>query len=152
MSHSVTVTRTVTTSNNTSALVINTGYVKTLPGLLKLAQLVSRDWYEALDVDCGFVAYFYLCSFPLDSWCNLYWIDRRPLWTIQLGLSWNSRSFLFADGNNILCGNILSAGLLFIFTQYRWHHLKNDLCNCHFTNEFSREHFLIFSLFHFKLV
>lgn len=39
MSHSVTVTRTVT-SNTTSALVVNTGYLKTLPGLLKLAQLV----------------------------------------------------------------------------------------------------------------
>lgn len=40
MSHSVTVTRTVTTSNTTSTLVLNTGYIKTLPGLLKLAQLV----------------------------------------------------------------------------------------------------------------
>lgn len=41
MSHSVTITRTVTTSNTTSTLIVNTGYLKTLPGLLKLAQLVS---------------------------------------------------------------------------------------------------------------
>lgn len=42
MSHSVTITRTVTTSNTTSTLVLNTGYIKTLPGLLKLAQLVIK--------------------------------------------------------------------------------------------------------------
>lgn len=42
MSHSVTITRTVTTSNTTSTLVVNTGYLKTLPGLLKLAQLVRH--------------------------------------------------------------------------------------------------------------
>lgn len=40
MSHSVTITRTVTSSNTTSTLVLNTGYIKTIPGLLKLAQLV----------------------------------------------------------------------------------------------------------------
>ncbi|XP_046404952.1 uncharacterized protein LOC124170286 [Ischnura elegans] len=39
MSHSVTITRT-TTSTTTSALLINTGYFKTLPGLLKLAQVL----------------------------------------------------------------------------------------------------------------
>lgn len=40
MSHSVTITRTVTSSNTTSTLVLNTGYIKTIPGLLKLAELV----------------------------------------------------------------------------------------------------------------
>lgn len=40
MSHSVTITRTTTTSGNTSTLILNTGYLKTIPGLLKLAQLV----------------------------------------------------------------------------------------------------------------
>ncbi|XP_071447455.1 plasmolipin [Hetaerina americana] len=39
MSHSVTITRT-TTSTTTSALLINTGYFKTFPGLLKLAQVI----------------------------------------------------------------------------------------------------------------
>lgn len=43
MSHSVTITRT-TTTNSTSALILNTGYLKTLPGLLKLAQLVTINW------------------------------------------------------------------------------------------------------------
>jgi len=40
MSHSVTITRTVTSSNTTSTLVLNTGYIKTIPGLLKLAELI----------------------------------------------------------------------------------------------------------------
>lgn len=38
MSHTVTVTRTTTTSS-TSAIIVNTGYLKTWPGLLKLVQL-----------------------------------------------------------------------------------------------------------------
>ncbi|XP_077290523.1 uncharacterized protein LOC143914245 [Arctopsyche grandis] len=39
MSHSVTITRTTTTTN-TSAIIVNTGYLKTLPGLLKFGQLI----------------------------------------------------------------------------------------------------------------
>lgn len=40
MSHTVTVTRTTTTTS-TSAIILNTGYCKTLPGLLKIAEIVS---------------------------------------------------------------------------------------------------------------
>ncbi len=40
MSHSVTVTRTTTTTT-TSAILLNTGYFKTYPGLLKLFELVG---------------------------------------------------------------------------------------------------------------
>ncbi|XP_059618001.1 CKLF-like MARVEL transmembrane domain-containing protein 8 [Phlebotomus argentipes] len=40
MSHSVTITRTTTTTSGSSTLVLNTGYMKTFPGLLKLAQLI----------------------------------------------------------------------------------------------------------------
>ncbi|XP_059469213.1 uncharacterized protein LOC132192972 isoform X1 [Neocloeon triangulifer] len=39
MSHSVTVTRTTTTTT-TSAILINTGYFKAVPGLLKLGQVI----------------------------------------------------------------------------------------------------------------
>uniref|UniRef100_A0A1B6KKC2 MARVEL domain-containing protein n=1 Tax=Graphocephala atropunctata TaxID=36148 RepID=A0A1B6KKC2_9HEMI len=39
MSHSVTVTRT-TTSTTTSAIILNTGYCKTAPGLLKIAEVI----------------------------------------------------------------------------------------------------------------
>jgi len=53
MSHSVTITRTVTTSNTTSTLVLNTGYLKTVPGLLKLAQLILGA------VCVGLVAWYY---------------------------------------------------------------------------------------------
>lgn len=40
MSHTVTVTR--TTTSTTSAIILNTGYVKSVPGLLKLAEVVSK--------------------------------------------------------------------------------------------------------------
>ncbi|KAG4067948.1 hypothetical protein HA402_010634 [Bradysia odoriphaga] len=53
MSHSVTITRTVTTSNTTSTLVVNTGYLKTVPGLLKLVQLILGA------VSVGLVAWYY---------------------------------------------------------------------------------------------
>lgn len=53
MSHSVTITRTTTTNTASSALILNTGYLKTLPGLLKLAQLI-------IGAACvGLVAYNY---------------------------------------------------------------------------------------------
>ncbi|XP_037937702.1 uncharacterized protein LOC119671246 [Teleopsis dalmanni] len=40
MSHSVTITRTTTSTTNTSYIVLNTGYLKSFPGLLKLFQLL----------------------------------------------------------------------------------------------------------------
>ncbi|XP_067639471.1 uncharacterized protein [Eurosta solidaginis] len=40
MSHSVTITRTTTSTTNTSYIVLNTGYLKTMPGLLKFFQLL----------------------------------------------------------------------------------------------------------------
>lgn len=40
MSQSVTITRTTTSSSNTSYIVLNTGYLRSWPGLLKLLQLV----------------------------------------------------------------------------------------------------------------
>ncbi|XP_055302342.1 uncharacterized protein LOC129568454 isoform X2 [Sitodiplosis mosellana] len=53
MSHSVTITRTVTSSNTTSTLILNTGYLKTLPGLLKFSQLIVGA------VCVGIIAYHY---------------------------------------------------------------------------------------------
>lgn len=40
MSHSVTITRTTTSTTSTSYIVLNTGYLKTFPGLLKLFELL----------------------------------------------------------------------------------------------------------------
>ncbi|KAL5278169.1 hypothetical protein ACFFRR_003048 [Megaselia abdita] len=40
MSQSITITRTTTSSANTSYIVLNTGYLKTFPGILKLLELV----------------------------------------------------------------------------------------------------------------
>ncbi|XP_014245228.1 uncharacterized protein LOC106664233 isoform X1 [Cimex lectularius] len=52
MSHTVTVTRTTTTST-TSAIIINTGYLKTVPGILKLLEVIIAgvclflvSWYD----------------------------------------------------------------------------------------------------------
>ncbi|XKL65358.1 hypothetical protein PGB90_008778 [Kerria lacca] len=39
MSHTVTVTRTTTTTS-TSAIILNTGYCKTVPGILKIAEII----------------------------------------------------------------------------------------------------------------
>lgn len=43
MSHTVKITTTTTTNSN--ALVLNTGYLKTIPGLLKLGQFVKFEIY-----------------------------------------------------------------------------------------------------------
>lgn len=60
MSHTVTVTR--TTTSTTSAIILNTGYVKSVPGLLKLAQVVSI-----------FIAYLHIL---VDS--------DQPYWVIKI--------------------------------------------------------------------
>ncbi|RZF34502.1 hypothetical protein LSTR_LSTR011744 [Laodelphax striatellus] len=68
MSHTVTVTRT-TTSTTTSAIILNTGYMKTLPGFLKLLQVICgaialaivihyRDRYRYVP---GFPELFFMC-------------------------------------------------------------------------------------------
>lgn len=49
MSHSVTITRTTTSTTNTSYIVLNTGYLKSFPGILKLFELVS--WSSQGDDD-----------------------------------------------------------------------------------------------------
>ncbi|XP_055913737.1 uncharacterized protein LOC129947260 [Eupeodes corollae] len=53
MSHSVTITRTTTSTTNTSYIVLNTGYMKSAPGMLKLLQLIIGA------VCVGIFAYYY---------------------------------------------------------------------------------------------
>ncbi|XP_050099406.1 uncharacterized protein LOC126579818 [Anopheles aquasalis] len=60
MSHSVVITRTTTTTTSTSHVVLNTGYLRTTPGLLKLAQLIIGA------VNVGLVAY-YIRRYPVSS-------------------------------------------------------------------------------------
>ncbi|KAH8238418.1 hypothetical protein KR032_006537 [Drosophila birchii] len=59
MSHSVTITRTTTSTTNTSYIVLNTGYLKTFPGILKLFELVRPPhYYPSINIICnqfGFV-------------------------------------------------------------------------------------------------
>jgi len=57
MSHTVTVTRTTTSS--TSAIIINTGYLKTLPGILKLLEVVISA------VCLGILAYYRVRYYPV---------------------------------------------------------------------------------------
>lgn len=81
MSHSVVITRTTTTTTSTSHVVLNTGYLRTTPGLLKLAQLVrynptcaplslSSSYSFSLQiigaVNVGLVAY-YIRRYPVSS-------------------------------------------------------------------------------------
>ncbi|GJQ71596.1 hypothetical protein Trydic_g11299 [Trypoxylus dichotomus] len=51
MSHTVTITRTTTTT--TSAIIVNTGYFKTWPGILKLLELILGI------VNVGLVSYYF---------------------------------------------------------------------------------------------
>lgn len=54
MSHSVTITRTTTTTSGSGGgFIVNSGYIKTLPGLLKLAQLIINA------ICVGLVAYYF---------------------------------------------------------------------------------------------
>uniref|UniRef100_A0A336KC16 CSON011304 protein n=1 Tax=Culicoides sonorensis TaxID=179676 RepID=A0A336KC16_CULSO len=53
MSHSVVITRTTTTSSGNAGFMVNSGYLKTFPGLLKLAQLILNA------VCVGLVAYYF---------------------------------------------------------------------------------------------
>lgn len=86
MSHAVTVTRTVTTTN-TSAIILNTGYLKTGAGLLKLLQAViyirhfddkihklfqNNEMKIKIINETEILVYFV----PLDSWVCLYWLNE----------------------------------------------------------------------------
>ncbi|CAG9819453.1 unnamed protein product [Phaedon cochleariae] len=62
MSHSVTITRTTTTST-TSAIILNTGYLKTWPGILKLAELILGIVVVGL-VGYYFDRYMYYANTP----------------------------------------------------------------------------------------
>lgn len=49
MSHTVTITRTTAVSSGgSSGVYVNCGYLSTMPGLLKLAQLVSKNVFYIL--------------------------------------------------------------------------------------------------------
>ncbi|XP_037919494.1 uncharacterized protein LOC119656890 isoform X4 [Hermetia illucens] len=81
MSHTVTITRTTTTSGTTSALIINTGYLKTIPGLLKLVQLLLGAactgvmlWYLDHYIITGSPELFFLLmsvTFMIATFCLL---------------------------------------------------------------------------------
>lgn len=83
MSHSVTITRTTTSTTNTSYIVLNTGYLKSFPGLLKLFQLLIGgamvgifSYYNAnsscYDNFNGVVFIFLMaCTFMIGTFCLL---------------------------------------------------------------------------------
>lgn len=150
MSHSVTITRTVTSSNTTSTLVLNTGYLRTCPGLLKLAELVNIDLKKIL---FAFVRRR-LTNFVIisDSWSHMCWNRCLSLWSSILLC--NTRFILLVDGNNIFDWNILPIGIVLILIKHWWHHFKNHLrkLNTSFSFEcFNRNHFMVFPDFHRNL-
>lgn len=126
----------ITTTETTSALVINTGYFKTAPGLLKLAQFVN------------IFVHFQLLFFHFRNWlfslflicCRIEWIDwtkidfgmhlRRhnclsfqwspyiiPIWTVLL---FDVRYILDMHNHFII--------IVFNFMEHWWHHIKDNLC------------------------
>lgn len=125
MSHNVTITRTVTSSHTTSTLIVNTGYLKTVPGLLKLAQLVHQN---GLILFCHCIL-FILPPLFADHRCRLRWHGGLVLCPIQLSAS--GAPVLPADVHQLSDRHLLSARLVPVLAEYGWHyfedHLRTDL-------------------------
>lgn len=146
MSHSVRITRTVTTVDTTSTLILNTGYLKTLPGLLKLVQLVSRS--NLPFIACSIYRYLLPTNCAhIVAWCRLRWPGRLVLRGLQ-----HSRcrrgAVLPADEHRISGGHLLSARVVSVLTQHGWHHLENHLrkCGCKESPIYMSHHQMIFTL------
>lgn len=119
MSHAVTVTRTVTTTN-TTAIILNTGYLKTGAGILKLMQLVTTTWkLETLDVKSE------LTFGILGSGCRQ---CRNGGGQVSRKLSVQcAGSVLPDDDHSVLDLHVLFAGRLRIFAQHRRTDLEDNL-------------------------
>lgn len=123
MSHSVTITRTTTSTTNTSYIVLNTGYIKTFPGILKLFQLVS-DASRQLHLDLihlltAFIAHWHCCGDP----------DGDPLpW--QPLLSWRAGLVPLPDGHHIHDRDILFIPCVPHIAEHGRAHRQDNLCKC----------------------
>ncbi|XP_030378736.1 uncharacterized protein LOC115627250 [Scaptodrosophila lebanonensis] len=83
MSHSVTITRTTTSTTNTSYIVLNTGYLKSFPGILKLFELLVgaaivglmaynfRDYYHTFRGQQDLFHYLMATTFMIGTFCLL---------------------------------------------------------------------------------
>ena len=119
MSHSVTITRTTTSTTNTSYIVLNTGYLKTLPGILKLFEMVRRKYLQySLKLS-------FLSLANRSCHCGP---DCLLLQQIEHMVCRCPRSFPLPNGHHIYDWHILSITVLFDVTQHGWHHFKNNLC------------------------
>ncbi|GBP10953.1 hypothetical protein EVAR_5514_1 [Eumeta japonica] len=92
MSHTVTITRTTTSSTGT-ALFVNTGYLGTLPGLLKLAELSKARFYLQVTVhqcDKSALAAIIRAISEADDFMRLFWKrcvnSYRPIAAKRYGL------------------------------------------------------------------
>lgn len=126
MSHSVTVTRTTTTTGG-SYIVLNTGYLKTIPGLLKLAQLVNI----ILDKREGIHRSVYFNIFvveSLDPWRHCSGNRGLLLRTLQFHqLPRYPRTVVLVDGHHIPHWNFLLVVVLPHLPQHWRNHLKDDI-------------------------
>lgn len=119
MSHSVTITRTTTTTGTTSALIINTGYLKTIPGLLKLVQLILgvvcvgimgwywRGYYRNTAPDLFF--FLMTCTFMIATFCLLV----SCLFSLSTG-GIISKTIYELIYHSIACVLLLAASLTFL--------------------------------------
>lgn len=140
MSHTVKITTTTTTNSN--ALILNTGYLKTIPGLLKLGQLVcfvrvSKLYMYGSYIRSPFIDFGHRCC----GHCQLL------LSTICLHTCC-ARFILFADVGGIFDMHLLSAVGLCRFVEHRWPHFQNDVCEFHASSSINRHKFS-WEYFHF---
>lgn len=125
MSHSIVVTRTTTTTTgNTSGFIVNSGYLKTTPGLLKLAQLVRARPHRVMTK----FWFFFSFAFVSDSQCNLRGYHCMEFQTLQSRLlKWKSRTFLPAHDDDIFDRDLLSPSVLSCLLEYGRNYLENNL-------------------------
>lgn len=107
MSHSVTITRTTTSTTNTSYIVLNTGYMKTIPGILKLLQLLLGI------ANVGILSYYYSSS-------HLYYGGGSELYFFLMAVTFMIGTFilLLSCLVSLSTGGIISKTIYVSFSIY----------------------------------
>lgn len=128
MSSRVTVTRSVTT-NNTSVVFLNIGYLKSCSGILKLLQLVLYS-IEQITISflVNFLCHFNSCDY-LDSKCSSDWdpIDFFKLFT-SLWLRYLFAGIVFGiDGGVFFHLHILPIAFVHFLTEHWRINFQNSI-------------------------
>lgn len=135
MSQQQTVRITTTETSTSSAWVINTGYLKTPPGLLKIAQFVNifvyfffylfrfRKYKNFLFI---FFFTFLMCWSKIDFGMHLRWHYCISFqWSVSIDPIW---TFLLFDVRYILAMYHNFIIVVFNFMEHWRHHIQDNLC------------------------